>query len=158
MAASELIGLSERLGHVFDSGAQKRIVTAGGIAGKKASLLAAAKSLGSDLAMSNFKKGKVKLQVGFDVVSDHEVKMNYRPDGIWILADKGRKRSKTVRRKKKQGGTFVMPPASPSFRSSFISQPSRGVGTLTDAINAAKEAAPLAAYAQVNIEIAKAIH
>jgi len=153
---SELTDLADRLGRILDSDAQKRIVTAAGIAAKKVSLDAATTSLGGDRAMRNFKKGRVRLGVGFDVVSDHEVQMNYRPDGAWILADQGRHRTKKVTPKRRQAKAFQVPPAA-GFRRSFISGRSRGLNTFQNAARDSGRVAPEAASDAVDTEIRKAL-
>jgi hypothetical protein len=126
---SELAAAAQKIGDLTSSKTISKVVHAAGMAAKKESLDQAAKSLGGDRAMSGFKKGRAKLNVGFDE-GGSMVTINYRPAGAWKLAESGRKGTKLVKPRRGKARAFLTP-AGP--RASFVSQPSRGLRTLTNA-------------------------
>jgi hypothetical protein len=156
-----------RLYGLVDDDAMRRIGKAAGFAGKDAGMDAARESLGQDRAMSNFKKGKVPLSVGFDQGSKaSEVVLKHGPAGLWSLADKGRSGSgriyprtqrpvggKPAGRKgsRTQPGRVVVTPQGPRAASSY--SPSRGLGTLRKAAGKERTAVPKAAFKALQREI-----
>lgn len=148
---------------MVDDDAMRRIGRAAGFAGKDAGMEAARESLGQDRAMSNFKKGKVPLSVGFDQgVKASEVVLRHGPPGLWMLADKGRQASgkqypRTGSRKARKGtpGRAVMTPQGPRASSSY--GPSRGLGTLRKAAGKERTAVPKAAFKALQIEMARVV-
>lgn len=105
-----------------------------GGAGKTAALDAAGDSLGADRRFSGMRGGRgAALSAGYDV--GDPVILKLRPAGLWLLADKGRRRSGTIRpkRARRRGGrrVAVSTPYGPRAVSRF--RPSRGLDTLTDA-------------------------
>jgi hypothetical protein len=111
---SELAAAAQKIGDLTSSKTISKVVHAAGMAAKKESLDQAAKSLGGDRAMSGFKKGRAKLNVGFDE-GGSMVTINY---------------TKLVKPRRGKARAFLTP-AGP--RASFVSQPSRGLRTLTNA-------------------------
>jgi hypothetical protein len=152
-----------RLYGMVDDAAMRRIGRAAGFAGKDAGMDAARESLGQDRAMSNFKKGKVPLNVGFDQgAKASEVVLRHGPPGLWMLADKGRQASgpmypRTGSRKARKGtpGRAVMTPQGPRASSSY--GPSRGLGTLRKAAGKERTAVPKAAFKALQIEMARVV-
>ena len=125
----------------------KAMTRAGGMAAKKAAEQAASRDLGGDRRMSGLKRGGA-LSAGFDLVGSSSVKVKYRPAGAWVLADQGRKRTKLIvagqgRRKGAGGVRLFRTPDGP--RRSFMSRPSRGLGTIRDAKREAGREVPKAA-------------
>lgn len=155
-SASVLSAYVANLESVLDADANKRITRAAGFAAKDAGLEAAADKLGGDRAMSGYKNGNIKLGVGFDT-GPWRVDMNHRPKGLWLLADEGRKRSGGIypRRGRRKGSTptpgrAVLTPFGPRAASSF--GPSRGTGVFKLAAAREREAAPKAAWRQLQAE------
>jgi hypothetical protein len=160
LMADELSDFGRRLAQVADGSAMRRIVNKAGMAGKKSALDAAEKDLG-DRAFSGMRR-KVKLSAGFDTVGDSQVKINFRPPGLWRLAEDGRNKSGGIfpragNRKGKGtvGGRAVMTPQGPRARSGF--GPSRGLGTFTEAVNDAQREVPKAAARQFADEVRKVV-
>jgi hypothetical protein len=152
---NELSGFVGRLEQVVGPAAVDRIRHKAGAAGKKAALKAASSDLGGDRAMSNFKSGKVKLGAGYDLVGAHEVKINFRPVGLWSLASAGRRSSGTIKPKRRGGKKAVLTPRGPRARSTFGR--SSGLSTYEDAVKDAKRDVPRAAAAQFRVEIRKVV-
>jgi hypothetical protein len=155
-SASVLSAYVANLESVLDADANKRITRAAGFAAKDAGLSAAVDKLGSDRAMSGYKGGRIKLGVGFDTGS-WRVDINHRPKGLWLLADEGRKRSGPIypRRGRRKSiapvpGRAVLTPFGPRASSSF--GPSKGTGVFKLAAARERDAAPKAAWRQLQTE------
>jgi len=86
----------------------------------------AAKDLGGDRAMSNFRGGRLRLGAGWDAMPSG-IAVNFRPAGFWKLADEGRKRSGTIRPRRKKA--LATPDG---VRSLSHYHPSRGLKTFQD--------------------------
>ena len=156
-SASVLSAYVANLESVLDADANKRITRAAGFAAKDAGLSAAVDKLGSDRAMSGYKGGRIKLGVGFDTGS-WRVDINHRPKGLWLLADEGRKRSGPIypRRGRRKSiapvpGRAVLTPFGPRAASSF--GPSKGTGVFKLAAARERDAAPKAAFNQLQAEL-----
>lgn len=121
-----------KVGRAVDASTAAAMAKAGGKAAQKAALKAASASLGGDRKMSGLKKGGA---LNATVTgSGNTATVNF--EGPWGLAEKGRRKSKTVR-----GQIFVIPsPFGPHW--AFRSGPSRGLKTLTNAGQAAVKDAP----------------
>ena len=107
---------------------------AAGLAGKTASLAAAAAALGGDRAFSGLRR-KVALGVGFDQTGGSMIQINFRPAGIWKLAESGRRGGKEIRPRKAKA---LMTPHGPRARSTTGAW--GGKGTFTDAVKLARPA------------------
>jgi hypothetical protein len=125
-----------KLGKILDQSTVTAMAKAAGMAAKTEGLQAASASLGGDRRMSGWRGGA--LNVGFDVAGS-SVTVNYRPAGPWKLAETGRRKSKTVRKR----GVIFRTPYGPRW--SFRSTPSHGLRTLTAAKQGAVLRAPKAA-------------
>lgn len=96
-----------------------------GQAGKKVALDVVDKDLGRDRVFSGFVR-KVRLNAGYDL--GNPVVLNLRPAGLFVLADKGRRRTKKIVPKKKSGKQALLTPRGP--RASSTSKKSRGLNTI----------------------------
>jgi hypothetical protein len=150
---AELSDFGSRVAQLLEPDARKRILAKAGAAGKKASLDAARADVGPDMAMSNLRKGKAKLSVGYDPRGSTSVVIEYR--GPWPLADKGRKKSGPITPKKRGGKRAVMTPGGPRASSRY--GPSRGLGTLLDAKKDAERDVPKAAGRQFAEEVRRVV-
>ena len=108
-----------------------------GQVGKTAALEAATRDLGGDRAMSGFGR-IVPLTAGYDL--GNPVVVNLRPEGLWILAEDGRRRSgpivpKARRRRgtRRPRGRAAVGTAG-RYRAATRFGPSRGLNTITDAL------------------------
>jgi hypothetical protein len=127
-----------------------------GAAGKKAALDAAAADLG-DGAFSGMRR-QVKLAAGYDVAGDDQVQINFRPSGLWQLAERGRTQSKPIVPRKRSGKRAVtVGGGDGNIRASSMSTPSKGLGTYTDAVSDAQRKVPAAAFRQFQSEISKVV-
>lgn len=151
----------EKVEHVTDGSAMKRVLDKAGAAGKKAALEAASGSLGGDRRFSNW-RGKPALSAGYDVSGTSEVTVNFRPSGMWRLAEAGRHSSGAIypRRGRSKGrgvvgGRALMTPDGPRARSSYRS--SRGLKTYSTASRKASVSVPKAAHDQFIAEIRKVV-
>ena len=152
-----------RLYSLVDDNAMRRISRKAGFAGKDAAFEAAREKLGADRAMSNFKSGRIRLNAGFDQgVKPTQVVIKHGPNGLWILADGGRKREGTIYpRNGRRKGKVTMPgramrtPDGPRASSSF--RPSRGTGVFRRAAALERDRVPEAAFRQLQIEIGSVI-
>lgn len=151
----------KKVEHVADGSAVRRMLNKAGAAGKKSALEAASASLGGDRRFSNW-KGKPALSAGYDVSGSTEVTVNFRPSGMWRLAEAGRHGSGAIYPRKgsrKGGGTVhgraVLTPNGPRARSSYRS--SRGLKTYSVASRKASTSVPKAAHDQFVAEIRKAL-
>lgn len=150
--------LARQVEDLASGAAQKRIVNAAGLAGKKAALAAAAKDLGGDRKFSGM-RGKTALGVGYEV-EGFAARIGFRPGGLWKLAESGRRsggriypRSGRGRRRGPQRGRAVMTPHGPRAASRY--GPSRGLGTFSDGVKAARKTVGAAAYKAIAAEIRK---
>ncbi len=148
--ANDLAAFGARLAQVVDGSAKARIMNKAGMAGKKAALEAASDDLGGDRSFSGMRR-KAPLGAGYDVEGDL-VRVNFRPAGLWNLADKGRRSSGPIRPRKKRA---VLTPQGPRARSSY--GPSRGLGTVRDAFKKAHRDVPKAAAQQFHAEVARVV-
>lgn len=111
-----------------------------GAAGKAAALEAAARDLGADRRFSGVPSRAAALNAGYD--TGNPVVVNLRPEGLWILADAGRRRSGRIvpkpARARRRGDR--RPRGRPAVGSGgrYVAVgrygPSAGKQTLTDAI------------------------
>jgi hypothetical protein len=149
--ANELAAFASRVSDVTSGAALRRIADKGGMAGKKAALDAASKDLGGDRAFSNWRR-KVRLSAGFDSGGGTTVLINFRPGGMWRLAERGRSGSGVIVPRRRRA---VLTPNGPRARSSYGS--SRGLRTYTDAVKEAQREVPKAAAKQFSTEVARAV-
>lgn len=139
---------------IVDPQAVKRMLNAGGRAGKEAALKAAEADLGGDRAFSGMRR-KVPLGAGFDDAGGTQVEINFRPAGLWRLAQAGRRSSGTIRPRRRGGRRALLTPAGPRASSSY--GPSRGLGTFDTAVDRAQREVPKAAVQQFQTEVARAM-
>lgn len=150
--ASDLGDFAARMLKITDPSALTRINRMAGFAGKQSALEAASDSLGGDRRFSGFRR-KVALSAGFDTVSATQVQINFRPAGLWVLADKGRRSSGTIR--PRRGKRAVLTPYGPRATSSY--GPSRGLNTYENAVKDAETTVPKAAFRQFQVEVGRAL-
>lgn len=116
-----------------------------GAAGKGAAMDAARTDLGSDRAFSGFGR-IVPLTAGYDL--GKPVVVHLRPEGLWILAEDGRRRSGDIRPKarRRRGDRRPRGRAAVGSGGRFVKVgrygPSRGLNTITDAIELMDERVP----------------
>jgi len=80
-----------------------------GVEGRKIVEKEVRKDFGSDMAMSNWWRGKpVRLRVGFEVEKDSLLQFNPRPTGHWQVAEQGR-RTKSRKPRRRRGLTRASP-------------------------------------------------
>lgn len=116
-----------------------------GQAGKESATKAARRDLGPDQAFRNMRR-KVKLASGYDLDGD-DVVLHLRPKGLWKLANDGRRRQGTIR--PRRGHKAVRTPQ--GIRSMSHYSPSRGLGTVDDAIDDMRRTVPIAAAKQLDL-------
>lgn len=145
-----------RMMTMVDDQARGRMMKAAGFAAKVEALRTVAEDLGPDRQFSNWRR-KVQLGAGFDLVGS-QVRVNHRPVGMWLLADRGRYSAGSIypRQGNRKGRTVlaaraVMTPQGPRARSSFGQ--SRGLKTFVTAAAREREAAPKAAAKQLTDEV-----
>jgi hypothetical protein len=159
-AVGELIDFGRRIGRITEPGQLKRISLAAGMAGKKASIAVAAGDLGGDLTFSGMGR-KVRLGVGFDVVGPTSIKLKYRPPGLWILADTGRRGGYPIRPRRRLGGAgSEHAPAlrtPDGWRAAAVGGRWGGKGTLKSAIRVSRIAVPRAAFKQFQVEVRRIV-
>jgi hypothetical protein len=151
MATGELIAFGNRVSKIVDPAVLKRVILAGGMAGKKAALDAASRDLGGDRAFSGLGR-KVSLSAGFDDVGSTQIRLNFRPAGLWKLAERGRRAGKPIYPKSKQA---VLTPQGPRARSTTGHW--GGKDTYSDAVKDAKREVPKAAFKAFQFEVAKLV-
>lgn len=158
---AELSELGRRLYGVLGDQSRHRISTATGQAAKTAALDAAAHDLGGDRAMRNFRDGTVSLRAGY-TIRPGTVAVELRPGGVWVLADRGRRRAGRIypRRdgRKATGpvpGRALLTPV--GFRASSSYGPSRGKGTIGRAAAKIGDTVPSATLRQLTDELSKAL-
>ena len=98
---------------------------------------------------------KVALSAGYDDAGAGRVEIKFRPAGMWNLAEQGRRGTKPILPRKRGGDRAVMTPQGPRARST--STPSRGLGTLKDAMRDAQTEVPKAAAKQFTDEVRKVV-
>lgn len=159
--ASALSAYVSRLESTLSADAQRRIMRAAGNAAKGAALSAAEDTLGNDRAMSNFKRGTVKLGAGYDTAG-WELTINHRPKGLWMLAERGRSSSGPIypRRSNRRSrvpvkGRAVMTPQGPRSSSSY--RPSRGLRTFSIAAGRERTEGTKAAWRQLQSELRRVV-
>jgi len=175
--SDELSSTVERITAVFTVGSDafERVQMVAGMAAKGAATQIVRGTLGADLAMSNFRNGKVKLRAGFDIERS-DVVLHLRPKGAWVLADAGRRsrgeilrtqqqqrttRSGAVRTRKvrvREGGrrgTAVMTPRGPRVASTY--GPSRPLRVIARTAKKAEADVVGAAEDAMATEVAKAV-
>lgn len=148
--AGELVAFANRIEKITSPTAIKRIATAAGMAGKAVSLEAAASDLGGDRMFSGL--GRAPLGVGFDVVGPTRIQMNFRPAGLWMLAERGRRPGKTILPRRARA---LATPEGPRARSTVGAW--GGKGTYSSAVRQARVVVPKAAFAAFKLECAKAV-
>lgn len=148
--ASELIDFGNRVGNILNPSSLKRINMAAGMAAKVAALEAAASDLGGDRMFSGL--GRAPLGAGFDVVGPTRIQLNFRPAGLWMLAERGRRPGKTIVPRRARA---LSTPAGPRARSTTGAW--GGKGTFSSAARTAQTLVPKAAFAQFKVEVAKAV-
>jgi hypothetical protein len=143
-----------KLERLVDGSSMRRVMAKAGQAGKKAALGAAADDLGGDRRFSNMRR-KTALSAGYDDLGDTRVQINFRPAGLWKLAEDGRRKSGKIRPRGRSNGRrrAVMTPLGPRASSSY--GPSRGLGTFTDANKDARREVPKAASTAFRDEIGR---
>jgi len=148
--AGELIDFANRIGKITDPAVLKRIAGKAGYAGKKAGLDAAVSDLGGDRMFSGL--GRAPLGVGYDDLGTM-VRLNFRPAGLWKLAESGRRPGKPIFPRNREA---LRTPDGPRARSTTGKW--TGKGTFTKAVNDARREVPKAAAKQFHDEIAKVVH
>lgn len=159
--ATTLADFGRRLSSVVDGSASARIAAKAGMAAKEAAIDAASRDLGGDRAFSGFRR-RVPLGAGFDDAGEGQVVVNFRPAGLWRLAESGRQRSGKIypRAGARKGGRVVKGRALRTprgFRASSSYSRSRGLGTVDDAVAEARREVPKAAAKQLSAEIRKVV-
>jgi hypothetical protein len=108
-----------------------------GMAAKKASLAAASRDLGSDLAFSGFRRRNAKLGARYEPMAGSAIELQLYPKGLWVLANDGRRKlppGGRVYPRKGRGGRGSKALNTPwGARKSVAASRSRGLGTLADA-------------------------
>lgn len=144
-----------------DGSSMRRVLDKAGAAGKKAALEAASQSLGGDRRFSHW-KGKPALSSGYDLGGSTEVTVNFRPSGMWRLAESGRHSSGAIypKRGRSKGrgvvpGRAVRTPDGPRAHSGYSS--SRGLNTYSNASRKASTSVPKAAHDQFVAELRRAV-
>ena len=102
---SELDSLRRSLTALVDQSAIDALKHVAGKAGKDAALDVIARDLGSDRAFGGMRR-QVPLKVGYDVEAGPSMTFNLTPAGLWVLADKGRRRPRRAysRRRRDRAG------------------------------------------------------
>lgn len=158
-ASSSLDRLARQLEDLASGAANARITQAAGAAGKKSALDALTHDLGGDRRFSGMRR-KTALNVGFDAEGGSATVLKFRPAGLWILAESGRRQSGSIYPRGGRGkgkgavrGRAVLTPSGPRASSSY--GPSRGLHTFTTAVSDARRTVPDAAAKAIAVEISK---
>lgn len=131
----QLTELAAELTTAFDVDAT--VQHAMGAAGKSSALDAATADLGGDRAFSGFGR-IVPLSAGYDL--GDPVVVNLRPEGLWILAEDGRRRRGDIRPKarRRRGNRKPRGRAAVGSGGRYVAVgrfgPSRGLNTISDAL------------------------
>lgn len=152
--ANELGDFGRRLESLVDGPVMQRMAAKGGAAGKRVALEAVSKDLGSDRAFSGMRR-RTGLSAGYDNQGGGVVAINFRPAGLWKLAEDGRNKSGKIKPRARGGKKAVMTPRGPRRSSTY--GPSRGLGTFTDAVHDAQREVPKAAHEQFVAEIRRVV-
>jgi len=166
--AGPLTDFGRRIGSVVEGDALKRVQRAAGMASKKAAADVAKDVAGSDMALSNFRSGRIRMASGFEIESSL-VRLNLRPAGLWVLVDQGRKGSGPIypraatKRGSRRGrvaqggraGRAVMTPQGPRASSSY--GPSKGFKVIGKTAARAADEAPKAAFRALQREIGRVV-
>jgi hypothetical protein len=153
VASSELAAFGAKLERITDPGRLTRIVEAGGLAGKKAALEAASRDLGGDRAFSGLRR-KAPLGAGYDRSGPTSVVINFRPAGLWVLADRGRRTGGVILPKKRgKKRVLIGTEFGPVTRSQYKPAPRTAKNTYDDAVKKAQTTVPKAAFKQFVIEV-----
>jgi hypothetical protein len=116
-----------------------------GAAGKSAALDAVSADLGADRAFSGFGR-IVPLNAGYDLGTP--VVVNLRPEGLWILAESGRRRTGAIypKARRRRGSRKARGRAAVGANGRFVAvgryRPSRGLNTISDAVRLMDERVP----------------
>lgn len=151
--ANEIGQFANRVAKLADGDVAKAMARKAGEAAKKSALKAASDDLGGDRAFSGMRR-KARLNAGYDDAGEGLVQINFRPAGLWMLAQQGRRSSGQIR-PRGRGRRALRTPLGPRAASSY--GPSRGLNTFDDAVNDAQRTAPKAAAEQFRAEIAKVV-
>lgn len=149
--AGELVDFGNRIAKITDASALRNIRFAAGMAGKTAVLAAAAADLGGDRAFSGLGR-RVPLGTGFDDVGSTAVALNFRPAGLWMLAERGRRPGATIIPIRARA---LSTPQGPRARSTVGAW--GGKGTYSSAVRAARIVVPKAAFKAFQLEVAKVV-
>lgn len=151
VVANELIDFGNRISKIVDPAPVARIMLAAGMAGKVAATEAAASDLGGDRAFSGLGR-RVSLSAGFDDVGTSQIQLNFRPAGLWMLAERGRRAGKTIVPRRARA---LSTPQGPRARSTTGGW--GGKGTYTRAVRDARIVVPRAAFKAFQLEVAKVV-
>lgn len=153
--ASELIDFGNRVSRIVDDSALRNIRFAAGMAGKTAILAAAASDLGPDRSFSGLRR-KAPLGVGWDDAGSTMVRFDFKPAGLWKLAESGRRGGKRITvRKTSDPAAALSTPAGPFGAVTLGSW--GGKGTYTSAVRTARVVVPKAAFKAFQLEVAKVV-
>ncbi len=163
--AGELIDFGTRIEKILDPAVLERITKKAGGAAKGAALGAAVKDFGADRRMTaGSRNGGRKLPAlgaGWDEAGGTLIRLNFRPAGIWKLADSGRRGGKTIRPRRRLGGAGSgHAPAlrTPSgWRARSTTGYWGGKGTFTAAVRDARVKVPKAAFKQFQSEVRRVV-
>jgi hypothetical protein len=119
-----------------------------GAAGKAAALETAARDLGADRRFSGIPSKAAGLNAGYDL--GNPVVVHLRPEGLWILAEHGRRRSGVIRPKRSRtrrgGNRKPRGRAAVGTAGRFVAvgryRPSPGKDTISDALALMDERVP----------------
>jgi hypothetical protein len=137
--------------------ALRRIQHAGGKAAKATANEVTSRALGADRAMSGFKRGRVRLNAGYDLTSRAGVDVNLSPAGAWRLAQDGRRGvagpMRPIVPKRRSGAKALRTPWGP--RASVRASRSRGLGVVDDTVEKSSREVPKAAFDQLRSELGR---
>jgi len=142
----------DRIGSVASGESLRRVQRYVGNVTKRAALRGPESTLGPDRAMSHFRGGHKALRAGYDLISEG-ILLRFKPVGLWLLADRGRRSSGTIRPKRKSGHKALATPEGARARSHY--GPSRGLHTYAISNEAVRVVAGPAADAAIARELAR---
>ncbi len=145
---------SRKMANMVDGRSMSRVSHAAGREGKRTALEVGSKKLGSDMRMSGF-RSRARMGVGYDLAGSEHVDINFRPKGMWKLADEGRKSSGRINPRRRSGRRAVVTPLGPRHHSNYGR--SRGLGVLRDSKREMRRTVPRAAHRQFQQEIRTAL-
>lgn len=152
--AGELIDFGNRMASIVDPSTMRRVVMAGGLAGKDAALDTAASDLGGDRSFSGLRR-RVPLGAGFDDVGNTQIRLNFRPAGLWKLAESGRRAGKVIRPRKARALATPHGPRASAWNDGKGAW--GGKGTFTTAVRKARTEVPREAFKQFQREVARVV-